>query len=89
MKNGFEVINSIFAECFRNGFQMIDVHYSLREQYAVFSARERFPEQGKEKYSTHLYIPGHGMISGQYDLTKAQASQSLIERFDDLQGGAQ
>lgn len=89
MKNGFELINSLRAECYRNGFLMVDVQYSLRDQYAVFSARPVLSKKDGNEFSTHLYRPDHGMVSGQYGLSKAEASKSLIQRFDDLQGGAQ
>jgi len=89
MKNGFYLINSLRAECYRHGFLMVDVQYSLKDQYAVFSARPVLSEKDGPEFSTHLYRPDHGMMSGQYGLTKAEASKSLIQRFDDLQGGAQ
>ena len=89
MNNGFELINSLRAECYRNGFLMVDVQYSLRDQYAIFSARPIESHKNGDEYSTHLYMPDHGMLSGQYGLSKAEASKSLIQRFDDLQGGAQ
>ena len=89
MKNGFNLVNTVRVECHRHGFLMTDIHYSLKEQYAVFSARKISEPIDGLSHSTHLFLPDHGMISGQYGLTKAEASQSLIQRFDDLQGGSQ
>ena len=90
MKNGFDVELSIRSACYRNGFHMVAMQYSLRDQYAVFIA-EPFAEEGEPKqYSTHLLLFRTGeMVSGQYKLTKEEAKKSLYQRFDDLQGGAQ
>jgi len=89
MKNGFDLINSVRVECHRHGLFMTGVHYSLKEQYAVFSARLISEPIEGLSHSTHLFTPDHGMISGQYGLTKDEAGKALIQRFDDLQGGAQ
>lgn len=90
MKNGFDVELSIRSACYRNGFHMVAMQYSLRDQYAVFIA-EPFAEEGEpNQYSTHLLLFRTGeMVSGQYKLTKEEAKKSLYQRFDDLQGGAQ
>jgi len=89
MKNGFYLINSVRAECHRQGLLMTGFHYSLRDQYAVFSARLISEPENGLSHSTHLFRPDHGMISGQYGLTKEEASKALIQRYDDLQWGAQ
>ena len=38
MNNGFDVELSIRSACYRNGFHMVAMQYSLRDQYAVFIA---------------------------------------------------
>ena len=90
MKNGFDVELSIRSACYRNGFHMVAMQYSLRDQYAVFIAEPFADEGDRKQYSTHMFsFETKEIGNGQYYLSKEQAKKSLYQRFDDMQGGAQ
>ena len=88
MKNGFDLINTVRVECYRLGLLMTEVHYSLKGQYAVFSARQISEPTDGLSHSVFLFTPTLGFVLNQSGMMKAEASKALINRFDILEGDA-
>lgn len=81
-KNSLELMRNIRRDCDRLGWAPIQTKYSLEKGFAVVAVRN----ETDGKYSTHVFMPSHGLLSGQYALTEDEARTSVIQRFDDLKG---
>jgi len=95
MINGFDVFNTVRALAHKNNNYVTALHYSLTDGYAVFGLAPIDGHPFDVVYSVHVITFESDdyerdiAFNGQYGLTKAQAAHAVIERFDDLQGGAQ
>lgn len=82
VKNALELMRNIRRDCERLGWAPIETKYSLEKGFAVVAVRDKTDG----KYSTHVFMPMHGLLSGQYALTEEEARVSVLQRFDDMKG---
>jgi hypothetical protein len=87
MKNGFELINTVRAWCHANHRLMTDVHYSLKDQCAIFVA-EKLYEESDNRFALLRWTEQNGIEVCKWYLSKSQALKMLIEQYDEIQGGA-
>ena len=88
MKNGFELINTVRVWCHANHSLMTQVHYSLNDQYAVFVA-ESLTFTHDNRFSVLRWTADKGIEVCKWNLMQSDALFLLIDRYDDMQGGAQ
>lgn len=95
MKNGFDVFNTVRALAHARNNYVTALHYSLIDGYAVFGLAPIDANVFDVVHSVHVITFKSDdyerdlAFNGQYGLSKADAARAVIERFDDLQGGAQ
>lgn len=95
MRNGFDVFNTVTALAHKHNNYVTALHYSLTDGYAVFGLAPRDANIFDVVHSVHVITfesDDHERdmaFNGQYGLSKADAARAVIQRFDDLQGGAQ
>jgi len=82
VKNALKLMRDIRRDCERLGWTPIETKYSLEKGFAVVAVRDKTDG----KYSTHVFMPMHGLLSGQYALTEEEARTSVLQRFDDMKG---
>ena len=88
MKNGFELINTARAWCHANHRLMTEIHYCLNDQYAIFVA-EKLYEETENRFALFRWTEEKGIEVCKWYLFKSEALHLMIEKYDEMQGGAQ
>lgn len=82
IKNALELMRDIRRDCKTAGWVPIQTKYSLEKQLAVVAVTHKITGE----FSTHVFLPSHGLLSGEYALTEEEARLSVVQRFNDLKG---